>query len=173
MNNRSNITLIGMPACGKSTLGVLLAKARGMMFVDTDLLLQQRHGQLLREIIDAQGIEAFKRMEAQVILALDCKNACIATGGSVVYSEEAMRHLKRLSTVVFIDLPCEVVERRIADIKSRGVVIEEGKTLPELFRERRPLYLQYADIAVDARSKGVEALLTEIIEMIEKEACNR
>ena len=163
MDNKNNITLIGMPGCGKSTLGVLLAKARGLQFIDTDLLIQQKHGKLLWQLIEAQGIEAFKQMEAGVILGLDCTDACIATGGSAVYSEKAMLHLKEISKIVYIDLPCGEIEKRIADIRSRGVVIDRGKTLPELFTERRPLYLRHADVAVDAQNLGVEALLEEII----------
>jgi len=163
-----NITLIGMPGCGKSTVGVLLAKALNLGFIDTDLLIQQKHGQLLWELIDMQGIEAFKRMEAEVILSLDCGRACIATGGSAVYSDEAMRHLKALSKIIFIDLPCGEIERRIADIKSRGVVIDRGKTLPELYAERRPLYLRYADVVIAAQGMGIEELLAEIVKMTKR-----
>ena len=164
--NKTNITLIGMPACGKSTIGVLLAKTRNMGFVDTDLLIQRKYDQFLWQIIDAEGIEAFKRKEAEVIRSLRCENTCIATGGSAVYSDQAMRHLKRISTVVLLDLSCGEVESRIADIKSRGVVIDQGKTLPELYEERRPLYLHYADVAVHADGKGVEELLTELVEAL-------
>ena len=156
---KTNLTLIGMPGCGKSTAGVLLAKALGMQFVDTDLLIQQKYKKLLRQIIDMEGIEAFKAKEAGVISSLECRNTCIATGGSAVYSEEAMGHLRAISRIVFIDLPCEVIERRVADIRGRGVVIDKGKTLRELFDERRPLYLRYADAVVDARGKGIEDLV--------------
>jgi len=166
--SKTNLTLIGMPGCGKSTVGVLLAKALGLQFVDTDLLIQQKYRKLLWQIIDTQGIEAFKAREAGVICALACENACIATGGSAVYSDEAMRHLKAISTVVFIDLPCEEIERRVADIRGRGVVIDRGKTLPELFDERRPLYLKYADITVRAQGKGIEALLEEIVKQVDE-----
>jgi len=161
--NKTNITLIGMPACGKSTVGVLLAKALNMRFTDTDLLIQQKYRKFLWQIIDEEGIGAFKEKEAAVICALRCENTCIATGGSAVYSEEAMRHLKRSSTVVFIDLPCREIERRIADIRGRGVVIDKDSTLRELYDERRPLYLRYADVTVEAQGRGVEELLEEII----------
>jgi len=161
--DKNNVTLIGMPGCGKSTVGVLLAKALGLQFVDTDLLIQQQYHKLLWQLIDEQGIGAFKRMEAGVILSLDCESACIATGGSAVYSGRAMAHLKAISMIVFIDLPCEEIERRVADIKGRGVVIDRGKTLRELYDERRPLYLNYADIVINAQGMDVEALLMEII----------
>ena len=160
---KTNITLIGMPGCGKSTMGVLLAKALNMRFTDTDLLIQQKYTRFLWQIIEEEGIEAFKAKEAGVICALRCENTCIATGGSVVYSGRAMQHLKEISRVVFIDLPCHEIERRIADIRGRGVVIDQGKTLAELFDERRSLYLRYADVTVQARGKGVEELLMEII----------
>ncbi|MDR2687669.1 MAG: shikimate kinase [Oscillospiraceae bacterium] len=166
--DKRNVTLIGMPGCGKSTVGVLLAKALGLQFVDTDLLIQQKYKKFLWQLIEEQGIEAFKRMEAGVILSLDCEDTCVATGGSAVYRGDAMRHLKGLSAVVFIDLPCGEIERRVADIKGRGVVIDQGKTLPELYAERRPLYLRYADVAVDARGLGTEALLMEIIKMTKR-----
>jgi len=160
---KSNITLIGMPGCGKSTVGVLLAKALNMRFTDTDLLIQQKYKKFLWQIIEEEGLGAFKAKEAGVICALRRENTCIATGGSAVYSERAMRHLKQISKVVFIDLPCEEIERRVADIRGRGVVIDKGKTLCELFGERRPLYLRYADVIMDARGRGVEELLMEII----------
>jgi len=166
--DKNNVTLIGMPGCGKSTVGVLLAKALNLQFVDTDLLIQHKYGQFLWQLIEERGIEAFKCMEAEVILSLDCEGACIATGGSVVYSDAAMRHLKQISKIVFIDLPCEEIERRVADIKGRGVVIDKGKTLPELFAERRPLYLRYADITIDAAGMGAEELLMEIVKMTKR-----
>jgi len=159
----NNLTLIGMPGCGKSTVGVLLAKTLGLQFVDTDLLIQQKHNMLLRRIIEARGIAAFKRMEAGVILALDCEDTCIATGGSAVYSGQAMQHLRSISTIVFIDLPCEEIERRVADFRGRGVVMAQGQTLPALYAERRPLYLRYADIVIDANGLEMEALLEEIV----------
>jgi len=165
--DKSNVTLIGMPGCGKSTVGVLLAKAMNLQFTDTDLLIQQRYGKFLWQLIEEQGIEAFKRMEAGVILSLDCESTCIATGGSAVYSGDAMRRLRELSTVVFIDLPCGEIERRVADIRGRGVVIDKGKTLPALYDERRPLYLRYADIAIGAQGMGVEELLMAILRRLQ------
>ena len=160
--DKTNVTLIGMPGCGKSTVGVLLAKALNLHFTDTDLLIQQKHGRFLREILEADGIDGFIQKESEVLRALRCEHTCIATGGSAVYSDAAMRHLKEISTVVFIDLPCAAVEARVADIRGRGVVIDSGKTLAELYRERRPLYLRYADITVAAGGLAIEELLMEI-----------
>jgi shikimate kinase len=165
--DKNNVTLIGMPGCGKSTVGVLLAKALNLQFTDTDLLIQQKYGKFLWQLIAERGAEAFKRMEAGVILSLGCGDTCIATGGSAVYSGEAMRHLKKISRIVFIDLPCGEIERRVADIRGRGVVIDKGKTLPALYDERRPLYLRYADITVDARGMGVEELLMEVMRSLQ------
>ena len=162
--DKKNITLIGMPGCGKSTVGVLLAKALGLQFVDTDLLIQQKYKKLLWQIIAQEGPAVFKAKEAGVILSLGCERTCVATGGSVVYCDDAMLHLKQISRLVFIDLPCDEIERRIADIKGRGVVIDKGKTLRELYDERRPLYLRYADIVIDAQGMGVEALLAAIMQ---------
>ena len=163
-----NISLIGMPASGKSTIGVLLAKALNMMFVDTDLIIQQKYKKFLWEMLDSDGIDEFKRRESEVISSLRCENTCIATGGSAVYSEKAMDHLKQISTVIFIDLPCVEIEKRIADIKSRGVVIEESKTLSELFHERRPLYQKYTDITIKAENTGVEELIVQIITAVNR-----
>ncbi len=165
---KTNISIIGMPACGKSTLGVLLAKTLNMMFIDTDLIIQQKNGKLLSQIIESSGIDEFKRKESDVICSLACENTCIATGGSAVYSEKAMNHLKQCSTIIFLDVSCAEVEKRIADIKSRGVVIEDGKTLFELFNERRPLYLQYADIIIKADNLSVEDLLVQIVSQIHR-----
>ena len=123
---KSNISLIGMPACGKSTVGVLAAKALNLEFIDTDLLIQRKHGQFLWQLIDSEGIGGFIARESEVIRSLECKDSCIATGGSAVYSGSAMEHLKRISTVVFIDLSCEGIESRIADIRGRGVAIGSG-----------------------------------------------
>ena len=156
---KPNISLIGMPTCGKSTIGVLLAKTLNLMFVDTDLLIQQEHNKLLWEIINYDGIDEFKRKEAKIICSLHCENTCIATGGSAVYSEEAMNHLKQLSTIIFLDLSSQEVEKRIIDVKSRGVVVEKGKSISELYYERKPLYLKYADIIIDANNKSVEEIL--------------
>jgi len=157
-----NISLIGMSACGKSTVGVLLAKTLNMAFTDTDLLIQQKYGKFLWQILEDDGNDGFNRKEEAVIGALTCKNTCIATGGSAVYSGEAMRHLRRISKTVFIDVPIKDIIKRAGDIKSRGIVIEKGKTLAELYGERLPLYKKYADFTIKAGGKSVEKVVYEI-----------
>ena len=166
---RHNISLIGMAACGKSTAGVLLAKTLGMMFVDTDLLIQQKAGMLLAEILSDCGIRRFLEIEDEVIRSLDVENTCVATGGSVVYSTAAMEYLREISTIVYLAAPYDVIARRIGDIKGRGVVIEPGKSLYEVYREREPLYRQYADVVVDTSGLGTEMVVTEITEQIKNE----
>jgi len=157
-----NISLIGMPACGKSTVGVLLAKTLNMAFTDTDLLIQQAYGKFLWQILEDDGNDGFNQKEEAVIAALLCKNTCIATGGSAVYSEKAMAHLKSISKIIFIDVPIEEIIERTGDIKSRGVVIEKGKTLEELYAERLPLYKKYAGFTVKAGGKSAEKVVYEI-----------
>ena len=158
----NNISLIGMPACGKSTVGVLLAKTLNMAFTDTDLLIQQACGKFLWQILEDDGNDGFNRKEEAVIGALRCENTCIATGGSAVYSEKAMNHLKSISRIIFLHVPVEEIIARTGDIKSRGVVIEKGKTLEELYDERLPLYKKYAGITVNAGGKSLEKVVYEI-----------
>ena len=164
MDKKTNLTLIGMAACGKSTTGVLLAKALNMRFVDTDIVLQQRHGQLLPDMLTESGMEEFIRRESAVIRSLDGQNTCIATGGSAVYAGDAMAYLQQHSVIVWLDLAFPEIQKRLGDIKSRGVVTEAGKTLYEIFCERRPLYEQYANITVCADQKNAEELVAEIVE---------
>lgn len=145
-----NITLIGMPGAGKSTLGVVLAKRLGYRFVDTDLLLQEGMGMLLSDLIERRGIEGFIEEENKLLAGLRCSHHVIATGGSAVYSEQGMENLKKLGRVVFIDIDMTELPKRLhTDLFTRGVVIRSGSTLQDLYDERRPLYQKYADITVN------------------------
>ena len=145
-----NITLIGMPGAGKSTLGVVLAKRLGYRFVDTDLLLQEGTGMLLSDLIERRGIEGFIEEENKLLAGLRCSHHVIATGGSAVYSEQGMENLKKLGRVVFIDIDMTELPKRLhTDLFTRGVVIRSGSTLQDLYDERRPLYQKYADITVN------------------------
>ena len=145
-----NITLIGMPGAGKSTLGVVLAKRLGYRFVDTDLLLQEGTGMLLSDLIERRGIEGFIEEENKLLAGLRCSHHVIATGGSAVYSEQGMENLKKLGRVVFIDIDMTELPKRLhTDLFTRGVVIRSGSTLQNLYDERRPLYQKYADITVN------------------------
>lgn len=151
---KQNITLIGMPASGKSTVGVLLAKRLGYTFVDVDILIQSQENRLLKEIIAEEGMEGFLEVENRVNASLDTDHAVIAPGGSVIYGKEAMEHLKEISTIVYLKLSYEEVEKRLGDLTDRGVVLKEGMTLLDLYRERVPYYEKYADITVDETGAG-------------------
>lgn len=150
---KTNITLIGMPGSGKSTIGVLLAKRLGYSFVDVDIVIQEQEGRLLREIIEQDGLEGFLAVENRVNRDLQVKRAVIAPGGSVIYGREAMEHLKEISTVVYLKLSYWEVSARLGDLKDRGVALKDGMTLEDLYNERVPLYEQYADITVDESRK--------------------
>lgn len=145
-----NIVLVGMPASGKSTVGVILAKELKYRFIDTDLLLQDATDQTLIEIIGERGLDGFLELENAAVSRLQAKRTVIATGGSVVYGREAMEHLKANGTVVYLKHRYEVIESRLTNITTRGVVMREGATLRDLFRERTPLYEQYADLTIEA-----------------------
>lgn len=146
---KSNVVLIGMPGCGKSTCGVIAAKMLLKNFFDTDLLIQNIEGISLQDIIDNKGIEYFEKAEENAILDLDIQGTVIATGGSVVYSEKAMEHLKNLGVIVFLNLDYESMCKRINNLKTRGVVMRHGNTLQDMFNERLPLYQKWAEITID------------------------
>lgn len=144
----NNIILIGMPSCGKSTLGRILAKELGYQFIDTDEVIIRQNGCPLRDILDAQGVDGFVRVEETSVCSVEAENTVIATGGSVVYSEKAMEHLKAMGRVVYLQLSFDEMERRLGDLHARGVAIAPGSTLMDLYNERVPLYEKYADITV-------------------------
>lgn len=162
----NNITLIGMPGAGKSTVGVILAKVLGYEFLDPDLLIQKQEGKLLREIIAEKGEEEFMRIESRVNAELNPEKAVIAPGGSVVYEPEAMEHLRKIGKVVYLKLSYKTIERRVANAKKRGVVLKDGQTLKDLYLERAPLYEKYADIVIDAEKNSPEDVLLEIYEKL-------
>ncbi len=159
---KNNITLIGMPASGKSTVGVILAKILGLSFVDTDLVIQQREGALLCDIISERGLEGFLKAEESAVLSISPSNTVIATGGSVVYSEAGMEYLKSLGKVVYLKVEKEDLFKRLHNIKQRGVVLSPGETLDEMYATRSVLYEKYADIVIDETNASVE----ETVEMI-------
>jgi len=163
-----NVVLIGMSGAGKSTLGVLLAKALRMDFVDTDIVIQQHDGRLLQEIIDNDGIEKFMKVEEKVVSELQFKNCIISTGGSVIYSDEAMNVLKKGGQIIYLHVPYEEIKRRLADITSRGIVIKQGNSLLDVYEERVPLYMKYSDITLDCSNKDIEHCVSEIIKNIQE-----
>lgn len=157
-----NLVFIGMPGSGKSTVGVLVAKRLGLGFVDTDLLIQQEAGRTLQEIVDQDGYQALRNIEEQVLLNLDVQGHVISTGGSAVYSDAAMKHLKADGTVVFLDIPLDVVIERIGDYSLRGISRRPDQSLAELFDERFALYTRYADVTV----KGAGLTHDEVCEAV-------
>ena len=159
---KSNIVLIGMPACGKSTVGVQLAKWLSMGFIDTDLLVQARAGTSMQAFQDANGMNAYQTLECETVKSVVCENCVIATGGSAVYCEGAMNHLKNIAKIIFLDVPVGEIKQRIGDTSQRGVVIKPGMTLDDLYADRRPLYMKYADTVIDCAGKNQNDLLTEI-----------
>jgi shikimate kinase len=161
MNEDKNIVLIGMP-----TVGVLLAKRLGRYFLDTDVFIQALVGRTLQEIIDTNGLEKFCRLEAEHIICIDRTNCVVATGGSAVYSEDAMNHLKETSTIIYLNLPLDMIKRRLADLNVRGVVISEGKTLDDLYKQQTPLYKKWADITIDCQNLTHEQVVEKIIEKL-------
>jgi shikimate kinase len=161
-----NIVLIGMPGVGKSTVGVLLAKALGRYFLDTDVYMQALQGKPLQEMIDANGLAWFLEAEEDYVLCLDEANAVIATGGSVVYSDQAMQHLGGHGVIVHLDLPVDRIEQRINNLRTRGVVMEKGQTIRSLYDQREPLYRRYADLTIDCRDKNHDELVTEIVQRL-------
>ena len=163
----ANLVLIGLPGAGKSTVGVLLAKATGRNFVDSDVFIQAGQDRSLREIIEADGLDAFRRVEEQYVLCLEVRGYVIATGGSVVYSTAAMRRLKAGGPVIYLSLAFETVERRVRDTAARGVVMEPGQSLRELYDQRRPLYERWADVTVDCEGRNQEQVLAAILAELE------
>ena len=147
-----NIILTGMPSCGKSTLGRMLAKDLGYAFIDTDDVIIQRNGCPLKDILDNEGLDGFIRREEEAVCSVTAEHTIIATGGSVVYSPKAMAHLKSLGKIVYLCLDYAEVERRLGNLHERGVAIAPGKTLRDLYNERTPLYNKYADLAIAIQS---------------------
>ena len=165
---KDNIVLIGMPGVGKSTVGVILAKMIGYQFTDADLLIQKQEGKLVHEIIAEKGTDGFIEIEERVNASIEASHTIIATGGSVVYGKKAMEHLSRIGTVVYLKVPYDTLEKRLEDIKGRGVVLKEGQTLRTLYDERTPLYEKYADIEISEDGLNVEQTVEKLLERLNK-----
>ena len=162
-----SIILIGMPAVGKSTVGVVVAKRLGYEFIDTDLLIQKQENRLLKEIIEDEGIDGFLKIENQVNCDVQAERAVISPGGSVVYCQEAMEHYKKIGVIVYLRASFETINNRIRNAKNRGVVLKEGQTLERLYEERVKLFEKYADITIDEEGKE----LGETIELVLQRLC--
>lgn len=165
-NMKSNVVLIGMAGSGKSTVGVILAKAIGMQFVDTDLLIQQKTGEKLQTTIDTKGLSSFLKTEEEVLLNLSLSNHVIATGGSAVLSDSAMEKLKTNSTVIFLDVEFKEIVKRVSNMSARGIVMEKDENFEDVFNKRLPLYRKYADITVEPKNLTLEETVNLIINAI-------
>ena len=164
-----NIILIGMPASGKSTVGVVLAKRLGYEFIDTDLLIQKQEQALLREIIAEKGEDGFLVIEDQVNADLEAERSVIAPGGSVVYCENAMKHYKEIGTVVYLQTSYQTIKERIGDPKKRGVVLREGQTLKDLYEERSVLFEKYADVTICVDGLTLSETIGKVVEVFGQE----
>ncbi len=163
---QKNIVLIGMPGAGKSTVGVVLAKKLGFAFLDSDLLIQSREGKLLHEIIEEQGVEKFWAIEEETNLLIDAGRTVIATGGSVIYGSRAMEHLGQNGVIVYLQLSCEEIARRLGDLSERGVTLREGQTLETLYAERVPLYEKYAHVTMACEGLSIREIVEEIVRKV-------
>ena len=164
MSEKTNIVLIGMPGAGKSTLGVVLAKVLGYDFLDCDLLIQAEENATLQQLIDARGVDGFLDTENRILAGIECERTIVSTGGSAVYSDEAMRRLSDIGTIVYLRVPLEELDRRLGDLNERGVVLRDGigTDLTKLFQERAPLYERYADITVDVDGLTISEAVEEL-----------
>ncbi len=161
-----SVILIGMPSCGKSTLGVLLAKQLGYRFIDSDLLIQESEGKLLHEIIADAGVNEFIKIEERVNASITETNAVIATGGSVIYGEKAMQNLEKLGKIVYLELSYDEMLSRLGDYSHRGVVMPGGGTLADMYAQRRPLYEKYADITVHVCNASLTENVGKIVAVL-------
>lgn len=163
-----NIIFIGMPASGKSTVGVVVAKRLGYDFIDTDLLIQKQEKRLLKEIIADVGNDGFLAIENQVNREVEAEHAVISPGGSVVYCKEAMEHFKEIGKIVYLKVSYETINRRISSAKNRGVVLKEGQTLRDLYEERAKLFEKYADYIVSEENLSLEETIDKVLELFDK-----
>ena len=163
----NNVILVGMPGCGKSTVGVVLAKSLGYDFTDTDLIISKKEGKKLQKLIDEDGIERFLQVENQVGKELNCTETVVATGGSMIMNQDAMEHLKSIGKIVYINVPLEVLKKRITNMKTRGIVFGKGETLDDIYMKRTPLYEKYADITVNvSKTNSLEHTVTKIVKKL-------
>ena len=163
-----NIVLIGMPGSGKSTLGVVLAKNLSMGFCDTDVFIQQFEKRKLQDIINAEGVDGFLKLEEKYLLSFESENMVIATGGSAVLSEKAMQHLKRNATIIYLKVDYHNILKRVKNRKTRGIAMTDGQNLKDIYEHRIPLYEKYADITLDCNKRKFYDIVDEIAEIIKE-----
>lgn len=164
----NNFILIGMPAAGKSTIGVVVAKRLGYRFIDTDILIQEEEGRLLKEIIAEKGIEGFLEIEDRINAGVNAERTVISPGGSVIYCENAMKHYKEIGKIVYLQVSFDTINKRIRNAKNRGVVLKEGQTLKSLYDERTQLFEKYADITVCEEGMDLERTIDKVMELLTK-----
>jgi len=166
---KKNIILIGMPGAGKSTVGVILAKRIGFNFIDTDLIIQAQEKCRLQQIIDAHGLQNFRKIEEQMLLNLQVEHSIIATGGSVVYSEKGLKALGRTGPLIYIQVSLTALQKRIADMGQRGLVMSKGQTFEQLYQERTPLYEKFSELTISGEGVNAE----QVAAKIEEDICHR
>lgn len=163
---KDTVVLIGMPGAGKSTVGVVLAKRLGYRFVDSDLVIQEKYGKLLHNLIEERGVEGFWKLENEVNASLEGGRCVIATGGSVIYSKEAMEHLRQIGTVIYLRLSFDQLLARLGDLSERGVTLKPGQTLEDLYAERCPLYEKYAHLIIECEGRMLRDIVVELAEAV-------
>lgn len=161
-----NIIFIGMPASGKSTIGVVTAKRLGYGFIDPDILIQEQEGRLLHQIIEQEGLEEFRRIEDDVNSRIEANRCVISPGGSIIYCENAMKHFKNIGRVVYLRASYETIEERIGDPHKRGVTLKEGQTLRQLYDERRSYFERYADITIEEDGLTLAETMDKVLEAL-------
>ena len=161
-NMKNNVIFIGMPGVGKSTIGVVVAKRLGYHFIDSDILIQEQENRLLKEIIAEEGLDGFIEIEGRVNASIQTERGVIATGGSVVYHKGAMEHLKEIGLVVYLKVSYEELEKRLGDLRERGVALKDGQTLLDLYKERTILYEKYADVIVEEDGKDLDQTIDAV-----------
>lgn len=162
-----NIIFIGMPAAGKSTVGVIVAKRLGYRFIDTDILIQEQEKKLLKEIIAEKGIEGFLEVEDRVNAGVEAEHSVIAPGGSVVYCENAMKHYKEIGLIVYLQISFGIINRRLKNAKNRGVVLKDGQTFKDLYEERTALFERYADVIICEDGLSLEETVDKVMEVLQ------
>ena len=163
----TNLVLIGMPASGKSTVGVVLAKVIGYDFIDTDILIQRSEKKRLSQIIEDVGVDGFLQVENRVNASVEADHCVIATGGSAVYGEEAMRHFRKIGHIIYLKVDYETIRKRLRSIKQRGVALRDGQSLRDLYEERTALYEKYADTVIEEKGDA-EDVVVQILRLFGK-----
>ena len=164
-----SIIFIGMPGSGKSTVGSVLAKALCMQFIDTDFIIQKRERMKLQQIIKQRGSEYFAKAEERVLLSLRPWGQVIATGGSAVFYPEAMQNLRNIGKIVYLDVSLKSLEKRLWNLKTRGIVFKPGQDIEAVYKERAPLYEKYCDFRIKSGQGGVDRTALTIIEALNRD----